>query len=1342
MKILFKPLSIYTAAMVAGIAFFFLLHHVGNQLPFEVAKQRFQVEFDAAQRDAGYSHGFKNTLEYCELSSAVMAGARGGGGGRDVKDALLVRAFVHQDGYCRALREALGGGEPDSEPLKTRYWWGSKALYAIALRALSVYELSELTKTATRLAYALLAVAVLLLSPKALAAISPLILLGAFHSGIDYFGDVANGMPYAWTVLSAAVLAFLMRFRAPGAAPWGRARFFSFVTGMVSSYLWLGDGHTFLAVTLIGLIAYFGHERAAVRERVEQAVRCIGLYLAGFLICYGLGLLVKAAAWGSTELLTAFLGQVIHTFEKTDSQLASGVTDFSRYLDLFHELGWSGSTVRSGGALTPLSLCALVAALLISAWEAYRARPHLLPGILWIVALMLVNVPNFIVHDDYDLRTARFLFVMHGLCFSCLILAFLKMKGMKGMIRSSLLVAGVAGVYLSSRIWVEYADSRVLDSIEDTEPVIRSRFDVYYADNRLIYTKEQCTEEDVIPRFFLHVIPADPDDLEKPYFNNLDFFFIPGVFRNGLDDGRCVTIRRLPGYAIDQIRTGQYFPGEGPLWKGEVSLVSRSGQASSYADPRVLELIEDTEPVIRSRFDVYYADSQLIYTKEQCTEEDVAPRFFLHVIPADPDDLEKPYFNNLDFAFIPGVFRDGLDDGRCVTILPLPDYAIEQIRTGQYFPGEGPLWKGEVSLVSRSGQASSYADPRVLELIEDTEPVIRSRFDVYYADNRLIYTKEQCTEEDVTPRFFLHVIPADPADLEKPNFNNLDFAFIPGVFRDGLDDGRCVTILPLPDYAVERIRTGQYFSGEEPLWKGEVSLVSRSGQASSYADPRVLELIEDTEPVIRSRFDVYYADNRLIYTKEQCTEEDVTPRFFLHVIPADPADFEKPSSTFNNLDFNFIPGVFRNGLDDGRCVTIRPLPDYAIERIRTGQYFPGEGPIWKGEVSLVSQSGQASSYADPRVLELIEDTEPVIRSRFDVYYADNQLIYTKEQCTEEDVTPRFFLHVIPADPADLEFTYFNNLDFEFIPVVFRNGLDDGRCVTIRPLPDYAIEQIRTGQYFPGEGPIWKGEVSLVSRSGQASSYADPRILELIEDTEPVIRSRFDVYYADSQLIYTKEQCTEQDVAPRFFLHVISADPADLEFTYYNSLDFEFIPGVFRSGLDDGRCVTIRPLPDYAIERIKTGQYFPGEGPLWKGEVSLVSRSGQASSYADPRILELIEDTEPVIRSRFDVYYADNRLIYTKEQCTEEDVAPRFFLHVIPMDRADFEHPYYNSLDFEFIPGVFRSGLDDGRCVTTLPLPDYAIERIRTGQFFIGEDPLWKGEVSLAWRRTRGSLSGD
>ncbi len=639
-----------------------------------------------------------------------------------MRDALLVRAF-YPHGHCRVLREASGGGEPDSGPLKTRYWWGSKALYAIALRALSVYELRELTKTATRLAYALLAVAVLLLSPKALAVISPLIFLGAFHSGVDYFGDVANGMPYAWAVLSAAVLAFLMRFRAPGAAPWGRARLFSFVAGMVSSYLWLRDGHTYLAITLIGLIAYFGHESAAVRERVEQAVRCIGLYLAGFLTCYGLGLLVKTAAWGGIDPLAHFLDRVIHVFKWTagDAAEASNITYiWTQHLNLFHNLGWSGSAARSGefltalagGVLTPLALFALVVALLVSAWEAYRARLHLLPGILWIVALILINVPNFIVSEDYPFRSARFLFVMHGLCFSCLILAILKMK-MKGMVCSSLLAAGVAGVYLSSSIWVEYAAPRVLELIEDTEPVIRSRFDVYYADNQLIYTKDQCTQEDVTPRFILHVIPADPADLGDPSFtdfNNLDFDFTYSHFRNGLDDGRCVTIRPLPDYAVERIRTGQYFRGYAieqnlapqsyvePIWKGEASLVNRSGQAYSYADPRVLELIEDTEPVIRSRFDVYYADNQLIYTKEQCTEEDVTPRFFLHVIPVDPADFENPYFNNLDFEFIPVVFRDGLDDGRCVTIRPLPDYAVERIRTGQYFSGEEPIWKGEAVL--------------------------------------------------------------------------------------------------------------------------------------------------------------------------------------------------------------------------------------------------------------------------------------------------------------------------------------------------------------------------------------------------------------------------------------------------------------------------------------------------------------------------------------------------------------------------------------------------------------------------------------------------------------------
>ena len=73
-------LSIYPAAMVAGIVFFFLLHHAGNQIPYDLAKQRFQVEPATAQWDAGHARGFKVPFEYCELSSAVMAGARGGGG--------------------------------------------------------------------------------------------------------------------------------------------------------------------------------------------------------------------------------------------------------------------------------------------------------------------------------------------------------------------------------------------------------------------------------------------------------------------------------------------------------------------------------------------------------------------------------------------------------------------------------------------------------------------------------------------------------------------------------------------------------------------------------------------------------------------------------------------------------------------------------------------------------------------------------------------------------------------------------------------------------------------------------------------------------------------------------------------------------------------------------------------------------------------------------------------------------------------------------------------------------------------------------------------------------------
>ena len=133
--------------------------------------------------------------------------------------------------YCEGAKAASAGVEPDLRMLKTRYWWGNKALYAIALRFWSVPDMQDLIRTATYIAYVALAVSLLALAPKTFLVVSPLILLGAFFSGVRYFADAENGIPYLWTVLAATILVVLV---GRSGRRWARSavRAYCFVAGM------------------------------------------------------------------------------------------------------------------------------------------------------------------------------------------------------------------------------------------------------------------------------------------------------------------------------------------------------------------------------------------------------------------------------------------------------------------------------------------------------------------------------------------------------------------------------------------------------------------------------------------------------------------------------------------------------------------------------------------------------------------------------------------------------------------------------------------------------------------------------------------------------------------------------------------------------------------------------------------------------------------------------------------------------------------------------------------------------------------------------------------------------
>ena len=112
-------------------------------------------------------------------------------------------------------------------------------------------------------------------------------------------------------------------------------------------------------------------------------------------------------------------------------------------------------------------------------------------------------------------------------------------------------------------------------------------------------------------------------------------------------------------------------------------------------------------------------------------------------------------------------------------------------------------------------------------LIVDRQPVISTDFDVYLVENRLIYAKEQCQPADLEAWFFLHLDPVEVNDLpdhrQQHGFDSLDFNFD---WHGNKFDDLCLAMVPLPEYEIATIRTGQYVpveDGSEHLWEGEFS---------------------------------------------------------------------------------------------------------------------------------------------------------------------------------------------------------------------------------------------------------------------------------------------------------------------------------------------------------------------------------------------------------------------------------------------------------------------------------------------------------------------------------------
>ncbi len=220
-----------------------------------------------------------------------------------------------------------------------------------------------------------------------------------------------------------------------------------------------------------------------------------------------------------------------------------------------------------------------------------------------------------------------------------------------------------------------------------------SGFDIYMSDDgkTLSYAKSDCATGDAWGWFFLHVFPKDKKDLPAGRgeygFDNRDFDF---QRLGGRVDDQCWAEAALPDYPIALIRTGQTGPGGEALWQAEINPDAQARFGEMEAGIAGL----DSAP--GGFFELYLDGDRLVYYRESCAAADTQARFYLHLFPADNNDLpeaRREYgFDNLGFNFSEhGAHRSG----KCLAAVPLPDYQIARIRTGQYIPGQGQIWAAD-----------------------------------------------------------------------------------------------------------------------------------------------------------------------------------------------------------------------------------------------------------------------------------------------------------------------------------------------------------------------------------------------------------------------------------------------------------------------------------------------------------------------------------------------------------------------------------------------------------------------------------------------------------------------
>ena len=255
------------------------------------------------------------------------------------------------------------------------------------------------------------------------------------------------------------------------------------------------------------------------------------------------------------------------------------------------------------------------------------------------------------------------------------------------------------------------------------------------------------------------------------------------------------------------------------------------------------------------------------------------------------------------------------------------------------------------TLAPGSADYHAYLRAAYADVVANGAPLAHSDFHIYTYNGELRYLNENCASYKPKAAdlwIFLHILPDNPADLpphrREFGFDNRDFKIIA---QAAFFDDKCILRRSLPDYPIARISTGQNVNGAT-IWRRDIDLAAH---AATQAIHDRIAAGDYGLPVAQSHFDLYLSGNTLAYIKESCAEGDTDARFFLHIVPANPVDLpaDRRERGFANLDFHFAD---HGALAGDICVASLDLPDYPIDRIRTGQFVSGQGAIWRVEFAV------------------------------------------------------------------------------------------------------------------------------------------------------------------------------------------------------------------------------------------------------------------------------------------------------------------------------------------------------------------------------------------------------